>query len=226
MSKKIKNIDSVDHTWGGQGILAGATYTCLDQVEANKFAIDDQFLIDLSSGKIEVYNDVVLVSGVSSSITFLKTQIQDVDVKTSPPFAQPDYRTKRDANAAWVTCPSNSSTNIDFILAEERYVTGGEIIYKNIKEGDYITAEVNDINSVIPSPYRSALCENWPTIAKYIVKKFLFPTEPDKYGSFEINTYPLNAKISAGLCLRITLHTTAEAGDRKAVINYSLTKKL
>jgi hypothetical protein len=152
----------------------------------------------------------------------------DVKVTETPPFSKPDYRTKRDATTDWVTCPSNQATTIDFLMLEERFATGGEMIFKNAKQGDYITAEVYDGHNggIIPEPYRAALCENWPTVAKYVPKKWIIPTETDKYGSFEIDTYPLNAKISAGLILRVTYHASNISGDREVAMNYHLTKKL
>jgi hypothetical protein len=160
--------------------------------------------------------------------------VQEVTITEQPPFAKPDYRTKRDAISDWQTIIPSENKVIDFLLAEERYVTGGEIIFKNAKEGDYISAEVYDVSGLIPDipygntglSYRQALCEDWPVVAKYIVKKWIIPTEVDKYGSFTIDTYPLNAKISQGLCLRVTYHASAETGDRKCVVNYYLTQKL
>lgn len=147
-----------------------------------------------------------------------------VSVKSVPPFAEPLYRTKRDGTDSWTTCPEDTNTVIDFIMGQERYLTGGEIIYFNAKKGDYISAEVNDPDGVIPEAYRAALCEDYPTVARYILKKWLLPS--DGYEHFLIDTYPLNAKITAGLSLRITYHSSVETGNREAAINYHLTKKL
>ena len=153
-----------------------------------------------------------------------------VEVKERAPFAKPDYRTKMNATSAWQNFDhtiTDSKKVIDFELTAERYVTGGEILFKNSKEGDYITAEVHDVNGVIPEAYRAALCEAHPTVAQYVEKRWLVPTEVDKYGKLAIDTYPLNAKISAGLFLRITYHVNAsETGTRKCAVNYNLTKKL
>lgn len=150
------------------------------------------------------------------------TDPQEVKVLETVPFAKPDYRTKRDATDEWVTVEPSEIVNIDFYLTEERYVTGGEIIFLNAKKGDWLSAEVTDVDSVIPAPYRAALCESHPTVAKYLIKKWLKPGD----GSFTIDTYPLNAKITAGLYLRVTYHATADTGDRDVAINYHLTKKL
>ena len=146
-----------------------------------------------------------------------------VEITAQPPFAQPTYRTKRDG-AAWIDCPAGTVTPLDFVLTEERYVSGGEVIFKGAQEGDYVMAEVFDLNSVIPSPYRAALCEAWPSVAKYIVKLYLKPTTD--YGAFTIDTYPLNAKVSAGLSLRVSYGASAAAGTRRMTVNYHLTKAL
>jgi len=144
------------------------------------------------------------------------------------PFAKPSFRTKMDAILNWVTCSSDSVTDLDFTLMNERYVTGGEIIFKNAKEGDYITACVYDgfNGGVIPEAYRASLCEAWPIVATYVEKRYLVPTTVDGYGILALDTYPLNAKISQYLQLRVTYHSTSEVGDRRVTVNYNLTQKL
>lgn len=223
---QIKNIDSVSHVWAGMTIESNATYTIPTLTEELAFANDSNFITALSTSKAQVIDAGVVVSDIATAIGMLRKDINKVEVTSTPPFAEPLYRTKRDGTSQWHTCPSNTATIIDYQLTAERYVTGGEIIFKNAKEGDYITAQIYDKDSIIPSPYRAALCENWPDVATYLIKKWLKPTETDKYDSFMIDTYPLNAKISAGLYLRVTYHASTEASDRKIAVNYHLTKKL
>lgn len=139
------------------------------------------------------------------------------------PFANPTYRTKRSKTADLVTIAPGATVNIDFQLTEERYIHGGSIVYDGAELGDYITACVYDKDGVIPVPYRIPLCEAWPVVGEYIPGEWI-----DPQGSrLEINTYPLNAKITAGLYLRITYYA-AGGGlvPRKVGINYFLTKKL
>jgi hypothetical protein len=189
--------------------------------------LEDGFVCIFSSSLDQTTEDL-LQEIVSAHEAENKNSIGLVESKTisTPPFAEPDFRTKRDGTASWITVSPSSNQVIDFLLTEERYVTGGEIIFKNAKQGDYISAEVYDTDSVIPEPYRAPLCEAWPSVSKYVVKKWLVPTEVDKYGSFTIDTYPLNAKISAGLYLRVAYHSSAESGNREVAINYHLTKKI
>jgi hypothetical protein len=218
----VKNIDIESRTWGGL-ILSPQYQFEPTQAEQRVLANDSIFLADLAVNKAEVRMDGALC-WLSEAISILSGQLLSVKVSATPPFAEPDYRTKMDAAASWVICPDNTETNIDYILMEERYVTGGEIIFKDAKEGDYITAEVFDIYGGIPEAYRASMCENHPIVARYVEKKWLKPCTG--YSSFEIDTYPLNARITAGLSLRVTYHASAEAGERKVAINYNLAKKL
>lgn len=147
-----------------------------------------------------------------------------VQVESQPPFAKPDYRTKMAATNSWVSCALNDSTEIDYQIIEERYISGGEINYKNAEEGDYITAEIFDKDNVIPLEYRASLCENHPTVAIYIEKKWIIPESG--YGKIKINTYPLNAKVTPGLYLRVTYHAVNSGVARNVSVDYHLSKRL
>ena len=144
------------------------------------------------------------------------------------PFAVPTYRTKRSKTANMTVVAPGSSAVIDFILTQERYVSGGCIIVANAQLGDYVTAEVYDIYGGIPAAYRSALCENWPTVSRYIEGEWLAanPSNTGGISIHEIDTHPLSAKITAGLSLRLTYFAVNEGVDRKFGVNYYLTKKL
>jgi hypothetical protein len=224
MANTIKNTDTSNHTWGGVLFTPDMVYTLQSSQEQLSFANDSSFVSGLSSGMAQVSFDSVIQTDIASTIAALRGEQVFVKVLESPPFAKPDYRTKRDATGAWLEVAASETKVVDYVLNEERYVTGGEIIYFGAKKGDWIEAEVNDPYGYIPEPYRAALCENHPTVAKYIIKKWLKPS--DSYESFTIDTYPLNAKISAGLSLRIVYHATSEAGSRSIAINYHLTKRL
>lgn len=192
--------------------------------------------VDLGDGyDLKVSSDsIILTCSIAKdgedAVTEFEASYKANGNKTSPPqlspFAEPTYRTKRDASD-WTTCPNNSTTNIDFQLTAERYVTGGQIIFLNSQEGDYITAEVYDKDSIIPEIVRSSTCEAWPSVAKYIVKQMLRPG-PAIYQTYEMSTYPLNAKVPMGLYLRLSYVSAnvALSGNRKVCVNYHLTKKL
>ena len=230
MAKWIKNASGGDKTWVGQ-LVPDTEYYEIQSVEEKQWANNSVLLTDIGSGDAIVAKDdsgTLDITDVNDAINYLKDlDAKTVNVGTQPdpaPFAKPDYRTKLDATPTWVTCPENASTPIDFVLSSEKYVSGGEILFKDSKEGDYITAEVNDKDGVIPEAYRSATCENHPTVAEYVLKKWVFPVSG--YSFYKLDTKPLNAKITPGLYLRVTYHATSEAGTRKIAVNYDLTKKL
>jgi len=169
---------------------------------------------------VSAHTGIALPSNLTQAVSI-------ASLPESEPFARPAYRTKRNATAALVTVTVNTSNTIDFLMTAERFVTGGALIVKNAELGDYITASVFDgyNGGVIPEAYRAALCEAWPVVGLYIEKEWI-KKEDGVYSSHEINAYPLNAKISAGLLLRVTYFATAEGLDRVVALNYNLTKKL
>ena len=141
-----------------------------------------------------------------------------------PPFAQPTYRTKLNATPSILTIAPGNDSDVQYQLTQDRYVTGGSITVKNAQIGDYIVAEVEDVDGVIPVPYRTALCEAWPVVATYIEKQWI--EVEGEYSVMKISTYPLNAKISAGLYLCMHYYATSVGVDREIAVNYHLTKKL
>jgi hypothetical protein len=149
---------------------------------------------------------------------------QKIGAGEAQPFAVPAYRTKLNATPNIITIAPNTNEDINYVLTEERYVTGGSICIQNAVLGDYIEATVSDIDEIIPSPYRAALCEAWPIVGTYIEKNWI--EVQGEYSTMRINTYPLNAKITAGLYLSIKYYAVNSGSDRKVVVNYHLTKKL
>ena len=154
-----------------------------------------------------------------------------ITVPDPVPFSQPTYRTKRDAIDDLVSVEPGATGDIDYKLLSDLYVSGGDIVIENAELGDYLVAYVEDADSLIPSPYRSALCEAWPVVAKYIVKNFVMVTNPGTIQAggittHSIDTYPLNAKITSGLYLCIEYHAVSTGLTRRIAVNYHLTKKL
>jgi len=149
---------------------------------------------------------------------------QKIGLGDSQPFSLPTFRTKLNATPAVVTISPNTNDDIQFLLTEERYATGGTLIVKNAELGDYFTAEVEDVDGIIPAPYRAALCEAWPVVSAYIEKQFV--EVQGTYTNMKIDTYPLNAKLTAGLYLCIHYYAINSGSDREVAVNYRLTKKL
>jgi hypothetical protein len=148
-----------------------------------------------------------------------------VNIIEQPPFAQPTYRTKHTASDSIVVVAADSYENIDLLLTEERYISGGTLIVENPQLGDYVTTEIVDLDDVIPEAYRPILCENWPTVARYIEKEWI-EVNASTCVRQKIDTSPLNARVTAGLYLRVTYHAINSGSSRNIGINYYLTKKL
>lgn len=157
-----------------------------------------------------------------------KIVISQLEITKQPdpsPFAQPLYRTKRSATANVLQVEPNTNGEVVYVLAQERYVSGGCLIVYDAQPGDYITAEVEDTDGIIPAAYRAALCEAHPIVATYIEKEWV-QANPNGVTVHEINTHPLNAKITAGLYLCLHYHAVDAGVARKIYVNYYLTKKL
>jgi len=209
-----------------QEIRDSAIVTSLAYCEASGTALTIHMNAELSEGD-ETILDGIVDDHVATPLP--QNEVLPVEVTSLPepqPFAVPAYRTKRAATASLATCAANASATIDYLLTAERYVTGGKLIVENAVLGDYITAEVYDTDSVIPSPYRAAMCEAWPSVGKYIEKEWIDTSGGGSTFSHEINTYPLNAKITAGLYLRVTYNAVNSGSTRNIAVNYYLTKKL
>lgn len=203
-------------------IKASAITIALDRIDTTGDSIGIVFKAELTASEITALNGLVTNhSGEPTNINLTVDIGNDLIIKESPPFATPSFRTKRNSSAI-VDVAKNTSGIVDYYLTQERYAQGGQLIYRNAELGDYISAEIHDKDSIIPEAYRAALCENWPTVATYIEKQLI----DDVKSSQTIDTYPLNAKITAGLYLRVTYNAIDFGETRKVAVNYFLSKKL
>ncbi len=73
MNKRIKNIDTVAHSWGGVYLEPNTFYDCQTQTEVNMFFSSDSFLTALTEGKAQVFVSESLIAGVANSIKALST---------------------------------------------------------------------------------------------------------------------------------------------------------
>lgn len=216
---KVKNIDTIDGTYCGQLIPVAETYTVPDN-ERNKWISSTEVFDAITNGKIQIGDSTTFYTDKVQQWNIVLDRVS-LPVSELPPYARPDYRTKMDSTPDIIDVEPNTESHIDYKLTEERYVSGGEIVITGAVMGDHVSASIYDKDSVIPTAYRTALCENHPIVAEYIKKMWIDPN-----GKNIIDTRPLNAKITANLYLRITLHTVNSGSTRKVGINYFLTKKL
>jgi hypothetical protein len=84
MSKRIKNNDTVEHTWAGMTVQPNEYY----EIQANElinWANDSQLLIDISNGIAIVNNSDIEILVVNDAINFLKDNTpKEVNINNAP----------------------------------------------------------------------------------------------------------------------------------------------
>ena len=135
---------------------------------------------------------------------------------TYNPVRTTDFeKTKLNFNGQGVTSTINAgtTTNIDYLLADDCLITGLELIVNNGNYGDFANIQVIDTTGFTGYPAGTVLEQigtNW----------YLSPSTDTQ---FDI-AYP--AKIIAGLTLRIIYTSTLLVGTTFVAINYKLHKVL
>lgn len=205
-------------------------YASLKDTSIQYIDLGAKYLVFVSDGYIilatELYKDVSDTTDLTDFVTNYKPKAnKKIGGGDSQPFAIPSFRTKRDAIASPITCAKNATTEILYTLTQELYTKGGCMIVKNPEFGDYVYAEVEDIDGVIPAPYRAALCEAWPVVAIYILKEFV-EVNGSSLIVHRIDTHPLSAKITPGLYLSLHYVAVNSGIDREVAINYYMNKRL
>ena len=201
MAKIVKNISGASKTWGGVSLANLASYTCNSQEEASRFAMDDNFIGDLSSGLAEVYSDASRISGVAAAITFLLDTIRDTDgalLVRPRAFSNSDGFRFRGASFIGEVA-GNSTGDIDYKITAERFINGGRLIINNLGVEDKMTFQVVDKDNVMGFGAGVVLDE--------FIKDYYIPDN----ATLEIKLdYP--ARIYAGLYLRLKYTSTHESG--------------
>lgn len=201
MAKIVKNISGASKTWGGVTIANNAFYTCQNQEEANRFALDDNLIANLVADYAEVYSDSTKISGVSAAISFLLDSIRDTDgalLVRPRAFSNSDGFRFRGASF-FGNIPANSTADIDFKLTADRFINGGRLIIDNLGSDDTMTFQVVDKDNVLGYGAGVVLDE--------FIKDYYIPDN----ATLEIKLdYP--AKIVAGLYLRLKYTSTHASG--------------
>lgn len=83
MAKIIKNVDTVDHTYAGQGIIAGGSYT-LQAIDEVNMSNSDDLLADIIAGKAVINNGTADIVGSANQINYLKSSFQNVSILSQP----------------------------------------------------------------------------------------------------------------------------------------------
>ena len=158
MTKKIKNIDTIAHTWGGVYIDSNTSYECQNQTEADYFLKNDLFITALSEAKAEVYIDDVLIVGISNSLKALSGEsLKAIDgslIVSNNPFGSKTLNGKKlfkriHGVQKEVVIGTNT---IEFIIPYDSCkMTGVEVV--GASTGDTVDFEVYDTPAGLISGY-------------------------------------------------------------------------
>lgn len=109
------------------------------------------------------------------------------------------------------TATKNTTTNLDFkITGSKEYIQGGQLLYQNAAWGDYITAQVVDVDNVLGQGAGTVLNE-------YIKKRYVCPSLCQ--AELEV---PYAGKIPQNCYLRIKYTSVGTSTDVDVAVNYSL----
>lgn len=127
-------------------------------------------------------------------------------VNKTTALANPEDFRFRGTSTAWTQCPAGQTTHIDITpsATEDRWVSGGFVIHKDVNPGDTVSFKVVHPLAGVVETY---------------VPSWLLPPGT---GSQKIEVYP--ARIPAGLILRVS-YTNTGATSAYCGINYLLHRR-
>lgn len=137
MAKIIKNIDVVEHTYAGQTIAAGGSYT-IQSGEHFKWTASDALVVDITDGKAQVNDGVSDISGIAAQINYLLDQ----DVSTKDADGSVIIRPKA-AKAGWtyhLTAPEFTTSKVDSLYHKD--VAGTDLSQCTVKYYDASNVEL------------------------------------------------------------------------------------
>lgn len=124
-----------------------------------------------------------------------------------------DIRNKFDysEHAVLGTATKDSTTNIDYkVTGDNEYVQGGQILFKNAEWGDYIKAQVVDVDNVLGYGANTVLNE-------YIHKRYVHPDL--KKSELEV---PYAGKVPQNTYLRIVYVSVGAVLNVNVAVNYKI----
>ena len=145
MAKFIHNKSGVVKSYLGTEIQDGEFY----QIPVEKeiaYSQKDNLISDISSGVVCMSKDgsTDITIGISYQIDFLKSNIpQDVSIAENKPFADAKGFRARFKGISGIAT-AGQTTNIDYTLSEERYITGVRLLVKDCAFGDNVDLEIVD----------------------------------------------------------------------------------
>lgn len=149
MAKIIKNIDTVEHTYAGQGIPAAESYT-LQANEDVQFSTSDSLIADIVNGKAQMNDGVADISGTANQLDFLKSEVKEVTTQ----FEKNDKTTKLAKAKATVDANTKKATVLIKVpgtpgSGDGRWISGGFAIAEDYDKDDFATARIKDEDRLI-----------------------------------------------------------------------------
>lgn len=208
----IKNNTNEVKSWAGIDIGPNEYFLVPTHLRS-EWANNNALLVAIANGEAIVCkeaNQSGEITNVSEAIDFLKglgpRQVELLEAKDSEgrlitsftPFSNPSGFRFRGASFK-DNVPANSTKDIDYKIAQERWINGGILIVDNVGPNDTITFQVVDKDNILGYGPNVVLDE--------FIKDFYIPQ--DKKLEIELS-YP--AKIIAGLYLRLKYTSTHNDG--------------
>lgn len=216
MSTYIHNNTGSDIYYFGVPVPASGSFL-IPETMLVSYANNDELLADIVAGTTGISLTNSAPSTGSDGVNLLKG-VPAVDSEGVPlvrprAFASSDGFRARFKGIINGTATKNTTTNLDYLVSEERFINGVRIIVDSHVFGDSIGLQVVDVDNILG--YGAGLVldtfgESWyldPTTS----------TQPD----VEVS-YP--AKISAGLYIRAVYTSTGTVDDVSVILNAFLHK--
>jgi hypothetical protein len=135
--KKIKNTRTGDVVRCGQ-TLAQNVYYEIQALELPRWQNDDTVVAELTSGDLVINDGTSDITGASKIIDFLRDVAGPTTLK---PFAVADGFRARFKGVSG-TAVAGTTTNIDHVLSEERWIDGVELSQVGAAVGDTVNFQV------------------------------------------------------------------------------------
>ena len=213
---QVKNNKVDVDTWCGMQIEPSAYYE-IQSIELSRWQNNSQVLIDIASGDLIVNNGTADITDVAIAINFLKN-IAAVDpdglpLVTLSAFSNANNFRFRGTSFSGVGI-AETTTSIDFLLTECRWINGGCLILKNHVFGDSITFQIVDKDNVFGYGVNTVLDE--------FIKDFYLDDEKHAQAQIMLD-YP--ARLPVGVYMRLKYISTG-AIDVDVKCNLFLHKKI
>jgi len=163
---KVKNIDTVSHTYSGQEITAGSTYTIQDG-ERITWANNSTLLAHITSDKAQIWDSVAAISDYNDQIEWLKDStpkqvqpITPVNEHTLTPLGLGKKEISNSSYCATITLANKSTNTFDYsscsltpaigdVLTEDSYTNRAVITAVDTGAGTLTVDDASNLSNGI-----------------------------------------------------------------------------